>query len=63
MNTEKIHALASEVEQKVIEFRHEFHAHPELSWKEEETSKKIESVLIDLGYENIRRGFYGTGSG
>lgn len=63
MNKEKVCALASEIEQKVIEFRHDFHAHPELSWKEEETSKNIESVLRELGYENIRRGFGGTGSG
>ena len=63
MEFEKIRDLAKEFESKVIEFRHDFHAHPELSWKEERTSKVIESVLSGLGYENIRRGFDNTGSG
>ena len=63
MDMERIRTLAEGIEDKVIEYRHDFHAHPELSWKEERTSKKIESVLSRLGYENIRRGFGDTGSG
>ncbi len=63
MDMERFRSLAKDLEEKVIGFRHDFHAHPELSWKEERTSKIIESVLKDLGYENIRRGFRGTGSG
>lgn len=31
--------------------------------KKKRLPKKIESVLRELGYENIRRGFGGTGSG
>lgn len=63
MDMERFRSLAKDLEEKVIEFRHDFHAHPELSWKEERTSKIIESVLKELGFENIRRGFGGTGSG
>ncbi len=59
----QIALCAEEIEQKVIELRRDFHAHPELPWKEVETSKKIEEILQSLGYENIRRGFGGTESG
>ncbi|WP_350449785.1 M20 metallopeptidase family protein [Aminobacterium mobile] len=59
----QIAVCAEEIEQKVIELRRDFHAHPELPWKEVETSKKIEEILRSLGYENIRRGFGGTESG
>lgn len=63
MDMERFRSLAKDLEEKVIEFRHDFHAHPELSWKEERTSEIIESVLGKLGFENIRRGFGSTGSG
>lgn len=63
MKLEEIVELAEELEEKVIKFRRDFHAHPELSWKEERTSKVIEQVLKELGFENVRRGFGGTGSG
>lgn len=63
MKLEEIVELAEELEEKVIKFRRDFHAHPELSWKEERTSKVIEQVLKELGFENVRRGFGGTESG
>lgn len=63
LKLEEIVELAEELEEKVIKFRRDFHAHPELSWKEERTSKVIEQVLKELGFENVRRGFGGTGSG
>ena len=63
MKLEEIVELAEELEEKIIKFRRDFHAHPELSWKEERTSKVIEQVLKELGFENVRRGFGGTESG
>jgi len=63
LKLEEIVELAEELEEKVIKFRRDFHAHPELSWKEERTSKVIEQVLKELGFKNVRRGFDGTGSG
>ena len=63
MNSERILDLSRGIEKDLIALRHEIHARPELGWKEIETSKKIESLLRELGCENIKRGFAGTGSG
>ena len=63
MDLELIRNLVKGVEDKIIDYRRDFHAHPELSWKEERTSKVIESTLSGLGFENIRRGFDNTGTG
>jgi amidohydrolase len=63
LKLEEIVKLSEELEEKVVKFRRDFHAHPELSWKEERTSKVIEQVLKELGFKNVRRGFDGTGSG
>ena len=63
MRFEEILELAERFEEKVINFRRDFHAYPELSWEEERTSKIIEQVLKELGFDNVRRGFGGTGSG
>lgn len=40
---------SQEIEQKVIEWRRDFHEHPELSNREFETAKKIERHLRNLG--------------
>jgi len=63
MNLERTIELSMKMEKDLIALRHDIHAHPELGWKELGTSKKIESILKDLGCKNIRRGFGGTGSG
>lgn len=63
MDIKLIRSLAKQIEGKIIGYRRDFHAHPELSWKEERTSKAIEAILIGLGFENIRRGFDNTGTG
>lgn len=63
VDLELIRNLVKGVEDKIIDYRRDFHAHPELSWKEERTSKVIESTLSGLGFENIRRGFDNTGTG
>ncbi|MCF7935460.1 MAG: amidohydrolase [Synergistales bacterium] len=55
--------MAQEEHQETIRLRHHFHSHPELSWKEIETSRTVAEMLGDFGYENIRTGAKGTESG
>ncbi len=50
----------SEIEQKVISWRHEIHQHPELSNREFKTSKKIADHLNSLGME-VQTGVAHTG--
>ena len=47
--TEKIKALAKKYAAEFIEIRHHLHAHPELSYKEFETSKFVQQKLGDFG--------------
>jgi amidohydrolase len=63
MALENVASIASGLEGELTELRRSLHAHPELSWKEVETSKLIEAKLRALGFQNIRRGFKGTESG
>ena len=63
MTFEEILSIASEIEKELIDLRRYLHAHPELSWKEVETSRSIEKLLREAGFENVRRGFNGTESG
>lgn len=63
MNRERITSLAAKFNEDVIGLRHFFHSHPEVAWEEVETTRKVESLLRDWGFENIRRGFKGTECG
>jgi len=40
-----ISQLAEKYEDEIIKLRRHFHAHPELSWKEVETTQKIIEIL------------------
>lgn len=51
MNTEQIDLLIEETETYVIQVRRGFHQHPEESWKEFCTSKKILEELNNMGIE------------
>ena len=46
-----------------VAFRHELHRHPELSWQEVETTKKIAAKMAELGIPVIMKGFNGTECG
>lgn len=48
----KIKKLAAEYANEFIEVRHHLHAHPELSYKEFETSKFVQQKLTEFGIEN-----------
>ena len=47
--------------QKVIEWRHHLHAHPELSNREEQTAAFIADRLRELGLDEVRTGISGHG--
>ena len=47
---EKIKHLAKQYVPEFIEVRHHLHAHPELSYKEFETSKLIQQKLTELKF-------------
>src|SRR5690606_23553861 len=47
----EVAAAAQELQQKVIDWRRDFHAHPELSNREERTSAKVAEHLRALGLE------------
>lgn len=51
MIKEKIKKLAAQYADEFIEVRHHLHAHPELSYKEFQTSKFIQQKLADFGIE------------
>ena len=51
---------ADEIFDSLVEVRRDFHMYPELSGKEQRTSKKIEEYLLDLGLE-VKTGVGGYG--
>jgi amidohydrolase len=49
------------LQQQCVEWRRWFHAHPEISLKEKNTSEKIFSILSDLGLHPVKgKGHYGV---
>src|SRR5438045_9658485 len=52
MVKDRIKRLAAEYANEFIAVRHHLHAHPELSYKEFETSKFIQDKLNEFGIEN-----------
>jgi amidohydrolase len=63
MNMSSIIEKANALSDRITELRRRFHANPELSWQEVETSRFVEEYLRNLGLENIKRGFGGTECG
>ena len=51
MIKDKIKKLAADYKDEFIQVRHHLHAHPELSYKEFETSKFIQNKLAEFGIE------------
>ena len=52
MIKDRIKALAAEYAEEFIQVRHHLHAHPELSYKEFETSQFIQNKLTEFGIEH-----------
>src|SRR5690554_3460887 len=55
MLKDKIKTLAGRYKSQVIDFRRHLHAHPELSFKEYQTSTFVEAQLRSFGITNIER--------
>ena len=53
-------ARASEA---AVALRRELHRHPELSWREVETTEKIAARMAELGVSVVKKGFKGTQCG
>ena len=58
-----LQTLARERQEKITALRRHFHAHPELSFLEFETTKRVAQELTSLGYENVRIGTAGKETG
>lgn len=56
----EIDALSKEIESKVISWRRDLHAHPELSYQEVRTAKQVADHLKRLNME-VKTGIAGTG--
>jgi amidohydrolase len=53
---DKVESLTQEIMPKVIEWRRDFHAHPELSNREERTGRVVAEHLREMGIENLQTG-------
>lgn len=40
------------IEQQILEYFNHFHTHPEVSWKEVETTKKLAAIMTELGVKH-----------
>jgi amidohydrolase len=58
--TVRAHTLADKIEPKVIEWRRDFHQHPELANREKRTAEKVAQHLKSLGIE-VQTGIAHTG--
>ncbi len=54
--SKRVADLAAEVSPQVVQWRHDFHAHPELSNREERTARVVAEQLKALGLDEIRTG-------
>ena len=52
----RVEEAARQVSPQVVQWRRDFHAHPELSNREERTSRVIAEKLRALGFDEIRTG-------
>lgn len=59
----EIKSIAASLKDEAVELRRDFHANPEPSWEEVETTKKIRAYLEKLGLKIIKQGYGGTECG
>ena len=57
------HDSVTRASEAAVALRRELHRHPELSWREVETTKKIAARMAELGVSVIKKGFKGTQCG
>ena len=56
-------AAADEIAEDLTAWRRDFHAHPELSFEEVETTRKVVELLTSFGYRNLHIGAEGVPTG
>lgn len=60
---DRIKSLAEAAATSLAEWRHDFHAHPELSFQEVETTGRIKARLEEMGFSGMRVGTAGLPTG
>ncbi|WP_124728009.1 M20 metallopeptidase family protein [Staphylospora marina] len=58
--TDRVHRIVGGLHEEMISWRRHFHRHPELSFQEKETSRKVAELLESFGLE-VRTGIAGYG--
>jgi amidohydrolase len=58
---QRVGQLAAEITPQVIQWRRDFHCHPELSNREQRTGRVVADVLRTLGVDELRTGVAGHG--
>ncbi len=53
---QRVEQLTKQVTPQVIEWRRDFHAHPELSNREERTARVVAETLREMGVDRIKTG-------
>ncbi len=56
-------AAAEEIAEEMTAWRRDFHAHPELSFEEVETTRKVAALLTSFGYRDLKIGAEGVPTG
>lgn len=51
---DRIKSLSAEYADRLVEIRRHLHAHPELSFQEEQTARYVEGILQEMGLEPVR---------
>lgn len=57
----RVEELTKRVTPQVVQWRRDFHAHPELSNREERTARVVAGLLGEMGVEDLRTGLAGHG--
>ena len=52
---------ANKIKDRLVEIREDFHRHPELSFQEERTSRRIAEILRELSLDEVHTGIAKTG--
>ncbi len=60
---DRLRAEASGIAAEMTAWRREFHAHPELSFEEVETTRRVAELLRSFGYDHLKVGVAGVPTG
>ncbi|HOU33318.1 MAG TPA: amidohydrolase, partial [Synergistaceae bacterium] len=60
---DRLRGAAAEIAAEMTAWRREFHAHPELSFEEVGTTRRVAELLRSFGYDNLKVGLGGVPTG